>query len=262
MDAPVGRPGRARVEARLLRHAPRAPAARRHDPEVGVVARVRRERDLGAAGRIRRQQAVGAHLRQHRHAPAVHVDGADLVRAAAAHRERDARAEDAALAGERLHDVVRELVDGVADVGVAVALGQRRPVAARDDEDACLRAAPPDAFILMTACAPTCVQSADENPRPSLCSCAGNDAGSSTWNSPVMSMSFDIVSTAAAPESPSARGTASCSISTPAPERVIAGRSSSPAGVWARAAPVAAVRIDAASTPAQRGCPITLCTRA
>jgi hypothetical protein len=90
--------------------------------------------NLGAARRERGQQAVRPHLGEHRHAPAVHVDRADLVRAAAAHGERDARTEHAASSCERLHDVVRELVDGVADVGVTVALGQRRRVAARDHE--------------------------------------------------------------------------------------------------------------------------------
>ena len=101
----------------------------------GLLRGVRGERDLGAARRIRRQQVVGAHLRQHRHPAAVHVDRADLALAAACQRERDARAEHAALARERLHDVVGEVVDGVANVGGAVALGQRRLVAARDDVD-------------------------------------------------------------------------------------------------------------------------------
>ena len=114
----------------------------------------------------------------------------------------------------------------------------------------------------MTACAPTWLHSADENPRPSLCSCAGNDAGSSTWKSPVTSMSFDMVSTATAPDSPSARGTASFSISTPAPESRMAGRSSSPVGACARAVPSAMVTAAATSAPLQRDRLFTICTRA
>ena len=88
------------------------------------------------------------------------------------------------------------------------------------------------AFIFTTACAPTWLHSADEKPSPSLCSWAGNDAGSSTWNSPVTSMSFASVSTAvrAASLSPSARGIAIFSISTPLGGISPRGRSSSPVG--------------------------------
>ena len=108
-----------------------------------------------------------------RHAPAVHVDGADLVRAAAAHRERDARAEDAALAGERLHDVVGEFVDGVADVGVAVALGQRRLVAARDDVHPAFELAARRLHLDDRLRADLASTAPTRTPRPSLCSCAG-----------------------------------------------------------------------------------------
>ena len=61
---------------------------------------------------------------------------------------------------------------------------------------------------------------------------AGNDAGSSTWNSPLTSMSFASVSTAvrAASPSPSARGMAIFSISTPLGGISPRGRSSSPLG--------------------------------
>ena len=43
-------------------------------------------------------------------------------------------------------------------------------------------------------CGATCVHSADEKPRPSLCRPCGNDAASRTWKSPVMSMSLASVS--------------------------------------------------------------------
>src|SRR5450432_2266051 len=60
--------------------------------------------------------------------------------AVAGEPEGDARAEHAALAGERLDHVVGEFVHGVADVAGAVALRQHGGVTARDDIDAPLQA--------------------------------------------------------------------------------------------------------------------------
>ena len=80
-------------------------------------------------GEIGGQQAVGAGLGQHQRARAVHVEADDLVAALAGQRDGDARAEDAGLAGEVPHDVVGELVDGVAHVGALVAVRQHRGLA-------------------------------------------------------------------------------------------------------------------------------------
>ena len=146
---------------------------------------------------------------------AVHVDDRDLVRAVAGQRESEAGAEHAALAGERLHDVVGELVHGVADVAGAVGLGVTA-VSPRATTKTRPSSAPADAFILTTACAPTCVHNADENAQPLGLQLGGETTpGSSTRNSPVTSMSFESVSTAPGRSaSPSARGTATLSIST------------------------------------------------
>src|SRR5690606_15892916 len=118
---------RARVHAAVPRDPSGAPAGRRDDVQVGVVAHVRRVGDLGARRRPRRQDVDRTVAGDGVDAVTVEVHGEDPAagRAALARPgdEHQLRPEEPVLAGEVLDDVVAPHVRELADVGLATLVG-------------------------------------------------------------------------------------------------------------------------------------------